>query len=125
MSVQSTEGASFGTPLFRIVDSDPPNAKEFLSQFALHRVPRRPLPPHLARLWDGVSVYDSERRARSQARRLPRLGKFIAELRIPPESPLRWEQTTDDPKYFTVWGDPSDILGCVIRVTPVERHDGT
>jgi len=108
------------TVLYRIVKANPPSVRDFWSQVAKQRSPMRPLPPHLERLWDGISVYDSEERARTQARRHPRLGRFIAALLIPERSSLRWEQTTNDPEHFTIWGDPTDILACLALVGPVE-----
>ena len=71
------------------------------------------------RLWTGISVFDSEEGAREMARRFPTLGAFIAALRIPANAPIRAERTTATPGHFTLWGQPDDILSCVIEVVHV------
>jgi hypothetical protein len=124
MDERSTDGETPpGNVFYRIVEADPPDSSDFWSHLTKQRRPQRPLPAHLERLWDGISVYDSEHRARVQAARHPRLGRFIAQLRIPPGSPVRWEQTTSDPSHYTLWGDPIVIQSCVVEVTPAGTVD--
>jgi hypothetical protein len=58
------------TRLFcRIVRTDPPTEADFLPYEALGGAP--PDDPYLRRLWQGLSVYDTETRARNRALRQP------------------------------------------------------
>ena len=93
-----------------------------MSQAALERVPRRD-DPERQRLWRGISVYDNEQRARVVALRYPRLGPYIAELSVE-EGGLESERTTLSAGHYTLWGDPSAILGCVKRVVEVSELGG-
>lgn len=75
------------------------------------------------RLWRGVSVFDSEDRARSTATRFPKLGRFIAKLEID-EASFIFERTTGSPGHYTSGplhrlGTPQALLARVIRVMPV------
>jgi hypothetical protein len=74
-----------------------------------------------------VSVYDSEEKAREAIARFPRIGRFIAEVRIAEGGPVTLEQTTDDPHHYDLWGEPGDILTAVVRVLsfwPCGPHTG-
>jgi hypothetical protein len=105
---------------FRVIRRITPVRRDFLSNTAK----RRPLPPNnpeAARLWDAVSVYDTEAAARRQARRTPGMGAFIAELRIPATVPVGWEKTLRDRHHYSLWGDADTLLNIVLRVTPVEE----
>jgi|SRR5580700_7968747 hypothetical protein len=100
--------------LYRIVSRDPPLEEDFWSQAEA----RRPAPsadPLLVERWQGVSMFDSLRVARLMARRHPRLGSFIAELRTPDGPGIRC-QRTGRPGHYTVWGRPAAMLACVVAV---------
>ncbi len=106
--------------LYRIVWNDPPELSDFLSNAAVGKS----LPPHTSaeeeRLWDGLSSYNRESRARQKGRGMPWLGKaFIAELRLSDDASIRVERTTKSRGHYTVWGDPTAVLGCVVRVVPI------
>lgn len=102
--------------LFRITWNDPPTAEDVSSNAALGRRPRGN-DPEVLRLWQGISLFDSEERARSQAMRRPWKGNaYIAELLIPAD---RFQiESTRGKGHFTLWGDPRDILKYVERVIP-------
>jgi hypothetical protein len=69
-------------------------------------------------LWSGVSVQATEAQARGRAK-LPTLGRFIAELSVADDGPIVWKRTGDKPGHHTLWGDPDDLLDCVVRTFPV------
>ncbi len=106
--------------LYRLVWTDPPTPRDFVSNAAIGR----PLPPdagaETVRLWDGLSSYDRESRARARGKGMPWLGgAFIAELDIPAQATIRVERTTKSKGHYTIWGDPLILLGCVARVVPI------
>ncbi|MEK7285340.1 MAG: hypothetical protein AAB114_05695, partial [Chloroflexota bacterium] len=67
-------------------------------------------------LSQGVSILDTVERAREQCRLFPRLGKYAAEILIPPDA--RVEQSSWE-GHYTVWADADDLLGWVVRVVPL------
>ena len=73
----------------------------------------------MLRLWDGISVYNSEERARRRAQTAPHQGTYIAVMRFATEGAVRFERTTASRGHFTLWGDPSTLLTTVISVVPV------
>ena len=79
----------------------------------------------MRRLAQGVSVMATLAQARKRARQVPSLrGKrFIAEVRIPDGSAITFARTTKTPGHYTLWGDPDDMLQCVVSVVPVEEVD--
>lgn len=81
----------------------------------------RPLPPnvHPPRLWEGVSVYDSQERARRTVQARTYIGRYIARLDVSDEVPIVFERTTGSPGHFTLWGEPALILTCVTEIVPV------
>lgn len=90
---------------------------DFTSNQALGRPLRRDT-AESRRLWSGLSVFDTEVGARAMATRFPSLGSFIAVLRIRPGATLRLERTTATQGHYTLWGDPADLLACIIDVLP-------
>ena len=108
--------------LYRIVQHDPPTREDFQSNAARGR----PLPgePEFARLHDGLSTFASLDQAARKARQYPMLGRFVAELVISDSSGVRIERTILRSRgHHTVWGTPEMLLGCVVRVQPVDRDE--
>lgn len=66
----------------------------------------------------GVSVFDTEEKARSHADRFPHLGRFVAHLDIP--AGIRVERTGRMAGHFTVWAEPADLLAWVVRVRAID-----
>jgi hypothetical protein len=62
---------------------------------------------------------DYEDAARHLAHRVPQLGAVIASVEIAAGSPIAVEQTTPDPRHYTVWGDAAELLAEVRSVVPV------
>jgi hypothetical protein len=104
--------------LYRILVADAATRDDFCSYAALGR----PLPegaaPDIAGRWYGISMYDSEERARTVAVRFG-LGAHIAALDLTDDRPFRIERTGRRPGHYTVWGDPDALLARVVAVTPV------
>ena len=102
---------------WRIVRSNPPIVWDFRSNQERRRRPRDTNPETL-RLWSGLSVYASMEAARRTARSFPRIGSFLAQVRLENEDDVRVEKTLG-PDHFTLWGDADFLLTRVILVTPV------
>jgi len=102
---------------YRLVQTNPPTLLDFTSNQALGRTPRRP-DPEVLRLWSGISAYETMEQARAKAERSPWLGAHIAELRVPADGPIRYERTTRSAGHYTLWGEPGDLLACVVSVVP-------
>ena len=114
----NAEGGTALRAFYRIVLTDPPTLVDFTSFAALGRRPRR-ADPNVDRLWDGLSMYDTEVRARQKAKQLPYLGSHLARVVIPGGPAFRFQRTPVSPGHYTVWGDPASLLGCVTEVVPV------
>lgn len=106
---------------YRIVSTDPPTCRDFMSYEALGVPPRRPLSPTDRDRWRGVSHYATRAAAEAAARSAPRLGTLLAAVQLPPDAAVRVEQTGRDPDHFTIWAEAVALLGWVVSVTRVER----
>lgn len=82
--------------------------------------------PETLRLSTGISLFNTLQQARNQMFRLPQARRgFIAELHIPPDSPVVFERTGAQRGHHTLWGSPDDILSYVARVVlPEESGTG-
>jgi hypothetical protein len=102
---------------YRIVRSDTPTDDDFRSFAALGR----PRPPSVQppRLWEGISVYDTEERAGRMAQNRPRIGAYIARLDIPPDAQIEAARTRPTPGHHTLWADPKSLRACVTEIRPV------
>jgi hypothetical protein len=103
---------------YRVTRKNPPVRRDFLSNEAKGRRPLSDDPTYLDR-WRGISVYDTKEWAREQARGLPAMGRFLAELWVPVDSPIRCEQTGRDPHHFTLWAASEVLMGMIRAVEPV------
>ena len=103
---------------YRIVRSNSPTRRDFLSHEALG-IPSRRRDPEALRLRRGISVYATEAQARRKARGVGTLGDYIARLEIPTGSPILSERTTDSNGHHTLWGNPATIMSCVTTVVPI------
>ena len=113
---QTRNPSSASRVVFRLVLTNPASRDDFTSNAARGKAPARP-DPEVLRLWDGLSVWATEAQARRQARGLPFLGSYIAEMDIPTN--VRCERTRRTPGHYTIWGNPAVLLACVVRVVPV------
>jgi hypothetical protein len=107
---------------YRIVKHNPPRRQDFISNFEKRGKVPPDLPSHLLRLWDGLSVHETEAHAQRQARETPWLGSFIAEVSLPEQAlpSVRWERTIPrNPGHYTLWGNADDLLLRVSRTLPI------
>jgi hypothetical protein len=102
---------------WRVVRTNPPQERDFLSNEAQGRSPRDDDPETL-RLWSGISVYATRLQAQRTAIAYPFLGGFLAELRISDIDPVRWERTRGR-GHHTLWGEARLLLERVVAVVPV------
>ena len=107
--------------LYRLVETDPPRLRDFLSHEALGMSPRRPLSPRELDRWRGVSHQNSLESALVKGTESPWLGQYVAEIHIPASVTVRIEQTGRDRSHYTDWADPADLLAWAVSVAPIER----
>jgi hypothetical protein len=100
---------------YRVVKSNPPTERDFLSVKALGRRLRHDTPQN-RRIWDGVSVTATEDAARFLVEQYPQMGRYIATLEVPEHGPIRYEQTTNDPDHYTLWASAAVLLDRVVSV---------
>jgi hypothetical protein len=105
--------------LYRLVQSDPPTIRDFMSYEALGAQPRRPLTMRQRDHWRGVSHYTTASAARARARISPHLGAYVALVRVPEGGVARVEQAGRDPDHYNVWADAADLLRWVVSAEPV------
>jgi hypothetical protein len=67
----------------------------------------------LAALWDGISVQNTLAQARRKVRVSPRLGSYVAILRVSTDGPVRFRRSLG-PGHFTLWGEPEVLLALVV-----------
>jgi hypothetical protein len=75
--------------------------------------------PEERRLWDGISAFDTEDRARRKPLNFPFLGSDIWTLDIAEDGLIHYERTTRSRGHFTLWGDPDLILSPVVATMAV------
>ncbi len=103
---------------YRIVRTDPPTVRDFMSHRALG-IPLRHRTAKALRLYDAISVYRTSAQAGALATLSPHLGRFVAEIRIPEVSAFRYELDTAKNGHCTLWGEPADLLALVVSVSLV------
>ena len=103
---------------YRLIPTEQPTEDDFWSDKELGE-PRPRGDPELVRMWEGISVLNTETQARNKGRDLPWLGRYIAVLEIPQGGPITYQRTGRGRGHFTLWGAPGDLLRCVVRVLPV------
>jgi hypothetical protein len=104
---------------YRIVQTDPPTANDFLSNQG-KGLPQRA--GESAEIWSGLSHYETAELARKTALRYPQIGRFIAMVRVTDDSGFRVEQTFRA-GHYTIWGDPEALLAAAVAIQPIERPD--
>jgi hypothetical protein len=103
---------------YRIVRSKPPRLGDFVSARARGLEPRdqqRRTPV----LYTGISVYDTLARAWATAVAFPRLGQYVAEMEVPPDSGVEIHKTLGV-GHHTLVGEPDVLLGLVVDVVDLE-----
>jgi hypothetical protein len=101
---------------YRIVRSNPTKQRDFTSNAARGKQPRNPTHEVLRR-WNGLSAFTSFDAALANARIFPRLGDYIAELRIVDGGPITWEpHPGPDEEHVTLWGPVESFTDAVFDV---------
>jgi hypothetical protein len=106
---------------FRVVGEAEVDIDDLVPDFLKGRPPRDSnVTDEILLFWLGISVFDTEVRARHKARAWPILGSFIAELSVPAEPLYVWRRTIPTSKgHHTVWADPNLLVRCVVRAVRV------
>src|SRR5215208_3956814 len=110
------EGSSGATVrvAYRILRTNRPTPTDFTSNAALGRRLENPSLQR-QRLWEGISVWGTLAQARRLARRYPRTGQWISELRIPVDASIEVGKTLG-PGHYTLWGDTVEIARCIVSI---------
>lgn len=109
---------------YRVVESNPPTDRDFLSYAALGR-PLRKLRPSAAEIaaWRAVSTYVTEEAARGRARANAALGfplgDFIAKLVIPEDAPVAIGRINSKTGHCNLTGEASVLRSAVVSVVSV------
>ena len=104
--------------LYRLVHTDPPTVRDFLSQQVLG-IPLKYETAKALRLRDGLSVYRTFEQAQARARQTPRLGRYIAKLVIRlDDDRIIVELDNGRNGHCTIWGSPWLLRSFVESVTP-------
>jgi hypothetical protein len=102
--------------IYRSILGAEPTDDDFRSYADLGRRPRSNDPEFLER-WRGVSMYDTYRQARKNARAVNwRIGAYIAELHIREDAPVTYRGPGPTGHWDLYDVDPAFLRGCVVRV---------
>jgi hypothetical protein len=105
--------------LYRSVKSQQPTLVDFMSYGMQNRTPPRARQndPDFLRQWDGLSVFETYAAAWANASLYKwRMGEYIAELVIPDDAPIVYEEP-DYKGHLNLYGtDPSFLKSCVVHV---------
>src|SRR4051812_37997397 len=104
---------------YRVVKTDPPTERDFMSYAALGKIPRPGSSAAILRSWQGVSVWETEAQARAVARQFPRSGGFVAALEIAVGSATRSERSGKQEGHCDLFGAPRELLASVVAVVAV------
>src|SRR6185437_12369500 len=106
---------------YRTVKNNPPARDDFLSYERLGK----PMPrsEEQIRRWRGVSTFETPDQARRIAANNPGQGAFIAVVAIPADGRITYERTGKTTGHYTLWGDPDEMVRCVISVMPVREEE--
>lgn len=107
--------------LYRSVRANAATVEDFTSNAAKGKPIPQNLPPDLHWLWDGLSMYETVQQAERSASRNPRLGAFVAAVKLPDDGRFHVLRTTASEGHHTVWGIPGELLQCVIHIQPISR----
>lgn len=110
----------FSGSLYHAIRGERPTAGDFLSVLAKDRIPRQWDDAQALRWAAGVSFNQSPEQVRATVARFPKLGAYIAEVRIPTDGCfVEVARTTDSEGHYTVWASPEYLRRHVVSVIPV------
>ena len=104
--------------VFRIVNHDPPEYGDFLSD----RVEGEPWPGEddlAIAVWVGVSTFATEIQARNKASGAHFMGRYISELALPDGPAVPCARTGRTKGHHSIWGTPETLQACVQRTVDV------
>ena len=104
---------------YRIVKSNPPTLRDFMSLEELGKRPRNPNDPEVLRRWDKVSVWGEEKRAQQWARERPQLGAYIARLDLPDSSAMAAEPSGPT-GHYSLAATAVELWQHITSIVPVE-----
>lgn len=92
--------------------------------------PKRGRALRIAELWDGLSCFRTLDLARARWSDIaalagrhgqtPRVGSFIAEVELSPDSGFAYEDLGHEDGHMTVWGDPARLASAATQIHPAE-----
>jgi hypothetical protein len=97
--------------------NDPSMLDAFRSNYELDARPRG-LEVESAIIHFGLSMYLRPELAAGTARRWPRIGRHLAEVRLKPNNGFCWAHTAQ-PGHITVWGRPLQLFACIADILAV------
>jgi len=83
--------------LYRLILGVHPMCTDFLSNMVRGRL--LPEDPEQARLWDGLSMYETPIQARATGTRFPKVWRSLATVDVPDDGRFRLERTTEAPGH--------------------------
>ena len=109
--------------MYRIVRTNDPEdsalLNSFRSNYELDREPRK-VERHWTVIYMGISVYTTVEAAIRTAQAWPKLGDYIAQVRLAHGSGFNWAETAQ-PLHLTIWADPIKLLEATVDINPVGR----
>lgn len=106
---------------YRVVATNSPTLRDFLSLKALGRHLRPSASALQRHIYDGLSVSSTIAGARYTTKRYPRTGAFIAVLDVPDDGRFVVGQTTPTLTHYTIWGDAAAVMACMTTIVPQEE----
>ena len=119
--------------VFRLVRTNDRGAPEFIDGFrSNHELgkPPRGRERRLPEIHAGLSVYKTLEQARALRASIaaglarkgggtqPRIGDYVAELRLPDGMGFAFEDRDEPTGHLTIWGEAEAIAGCTVDIHP-------
>lgn len=95
---------------YRVAKSYPPTDRDYLTRQDRQGNPPKDSPADVRRAWIALSAFDTLDGARRQARRFPRLGRYIVRYDVPPNASVTYEQTLG-PGHYSLHGNRDELRG--------------
>lgn len=108
--------------LYRLLRGIQPVRDDFRSHAARGRRLRPDASDEQRRIFDGLSMYESEVQARETAARFPNVWQTIAVLDLPDDGRFRMEQTGVAAGHWTVWAQPDAVIHYVVDTLPLLKE---
>jgi hypothetical protein len=109
--------------VYRVVRTDDRESPDFIDSFRSHSelgLPPRSLEVTHPQVFEGVSVWDTRKAAIETARCYPKLGNYVAELRLTRDTGVtyyRWRPRG----HLTIWADALNLVNYVVDTICVDK----